>query len=559
MPEVFLAIAASAAGSGKYQGMTVRFASFEFDRERAELRGPDGKAIKLRTKTLEMLALFATSAGRVLSKQELMEAVWPDVHVGEDNLFQCIRELRIALRDDRRQLIRLVSGRGYQFEAEVATVGPGQVRRVPATVTVMPVSVVSDDRAIVAMALGVTNQITDGLAGIDNIRVVAPPADPASPQAMSTRPARAHFVVSAELQKNEEAWTLHARMVETADQEVHPVASIIVGVGDSDFQLQQSRLAAGIGHALARRINTLTDAAGPAHSGNSAGSARVAIEQATASIKQMTRERFAAAQAMLEQALAADPDNVDVAVALAALQLRGIQLAWYNADQAVAAEARARAILEHALQAKPNSIPVLETWCRHLIATNHFVEALVACARTLNFDPWNGLILFHLGLAQLQLGRFEDALATFQRADRFDTPQVSRWTWLLGAGWTLALMGRDEEALPWLERSVAITPGSGRAQMLIAAIHHRLGRADEARAIMAKAIELWPGSTATNIAMPTKNASPDFSRGRAAGEAIGHWRRTAGGLICGSRAAKRRYLPLTPAMHCWQTAQTSAT
>jgi hypothetical protein len=46
--------------------------------------------------------------------------------------------------------------------------------------------------------------------------------------------------------------------------------------------------------------------------------------------------------------------------------------------------------------------------------------------------------------------------------------------------------------------------------MLIAAIHHQTGRADEARAVMAKAIELWPGSTAANIAMPTKNASPIF-------------------------------------------------
>ncbi len=46
--------------------------------------------------------------------------------------------------------------------------------------------------------------------------------------------------------------------------------------------------------------------------------------------------------------------------------------------------------------------------------------------------------------------------------------------------------------------------------MLIAAIHHRLGRVEEARAVMARAIELWPGSTAPNIAMPAKNASPIF-------------------------------------------------
>ena len=44
-----------------------------------------------------------------------------------------------------------------------------------------------------------------------------------------------------------------------------------------------------------------------------------------------------------------------------------------------------------ALRAKPNSIPVLEAYCRFLSATNHFVESLVICATVLSFDPWNGL------------------------------------------------------------------------------------------------------------------------------------------------------------------------
>jgi hypothetical protein len=71
-------------------------------------------------------------------------------------------------------------------------------------------------------------------------------------------------------------------------------------------------------------------------------------------------------------------------------------------------------------------------------------------------------------------------------------------------------MGRDDEALPWLERSVAITPGSGRTHMQIAAIHHRAGRTEEAHAAMAQALQLRPGSTAKNTALPTKNASPIF-------------------------------------------------
>lgn len=67
--------------------MGVRFAGFELDEQRAELRGPDGTAVRLRPKTFEMLRLFAAHAGQVLSKQQLMETVWPDVHVSENGLF----------------------------------------------------------------------------------------------------------------------------------------------------------------------------------------------------------------------------------------------------------------------------------------------------------------------------------------------------------------------------------------------------------------------------------------------------------------------------------------
>jgi tetratricopeptide (TPR) repeat protein len=240
------------------------------------------------------------------------------------------------------------------------------------------------------------------------------------------------------------------------------------------------------------------------------GAAKVVVEQATAQINQTSKERFAAAQAMLEKALADDPNNADLQVALAALQLRGVQMVWYSPADAAAAETKAKSMLERALRTKPDSVPALEAYCRFLNATNYFTESLVACARTLSFDPWNGLALYHMGVAHIQLGRFEDAVATFKQADRYDTPQVSRWTWLLGVGWSYVMMGRDEEALPWLERSIAITPASGRPLMLLAAAYQRLGRTDEAKAALAKALRLRPGSTANNSAISTKNASPIY-------------------------------------------------
>jgi hypothetical protein len=134
----------------------------------------------------------------------------------------------------------------------------------------------------------------------------------------------------------------------------------------------------------------------------------------------------------------------------------------------------------------------------------------VACAKALSFDPWNGIALFHIGLAQIQTGRFEDALATFKQADRFDTPQVSRWTWMIGAGWANMLMGRAEDAVPWLLKSIAITSASGRTHMLLAAAYQQMGRTEEARAAMEKGRELRPGSTVGNVPTPKKNSSPIY-------------------------------------------------
>jgi DNA-binding winged helix-turn-helix (wHTH) protein/tetratricopeptide (TPR) repeat protein len=559
---------------GRSGDTVLRFAGFELDRERVELRGPGGEAIKLRPQTFAMLTLFAVNAGRAVSKQELMEAVWPNVHVSDDSLFKCIRELRTALGDDQRQLIKLVSGHGYMLDAEVTgepaggaeasitepptvaaaelakTRWPRFVRRGPIafaavaglgailglaiaapifgppdlifprtspTIVVMPISGGAGqvDAPVAAMAAAVTERLRDGLTKIDNVRVVAPPPEATSATLASASSTAADFVVTGELRKDEDAWTLQARMIKTATQELQPTALISVDSKGADLQVQQSRLAAGVGYQLALRINTLLHAA--AADGNPPSVAvKAAIEQATASIMQTTRERFAAAQAMLEKALADDPNNADLQVSLAALQLRGIQMVWYSPEDSAAAEQNAKAMLERALLAKPNSIPVLEAYCRFLNATNEFVQSLVACARTLAFDPWDGMALYHIGLGQLPLGRFEDALATFKQADRFDTPPVSRWTWLLGAGVSYLMMGRDEEALPWLQRSIAITPASGRSLILLAAAYQRLGRTDEAHAALTQGLKLRPGSTASNMGIPAKNASPAYleARGR---------------------------------------------
>lgn len=542
-----------------------RFAGFELDQRRAELRGPDGASIKLRPKTFSLLLLLLENAGRVVDKQEVINALWPTVHVGEDGLFQCVREVRVALGDHRREMVKLIPGRGYIMNVEVtddsavppesapavpvavvpaapekegldavrrggrgrtiaaaaiglcvivgiavaaSVFGPDALfGRQPPAIVVIPIIDASNDPEGAEMAGAITARLIDGLARIDTIRVVT-----AQPERAASLPANTDFVVRGELQRAGRSWTLQTRMIRTATGEVLAVAGASVDGNGRDLDLQQSRLTAGAGDLLARRLNALLQGGGApiATPGQPAEGARFVIDQASASINQTSRERFGVAEAMLQDALAAEPENIDLAVALAGLQLRGIQMAWYSPQDAVAAKAQAEAALERARRVKPDYIPVSETYCRFLSATNRFVESLVECSRTLSLDPWNGLALYHVGLGQIYLGRFEDALATFQQADRFDTPEVSRWTWLLGAGWANALLERPEAALPWLHRSIAITPASGRSHMLLAAAYQQTGRIDEARAAMKEGLRLRPGSTALNVATPSTNASPRY-------------------------------------------------
>jgi DNA-binding winged helix-turn-helix (wHTH) protein len=76
--------------------------------------------IRLRPRSFDVLRYLAEHAGRVVSKEELIQAIWPSVSVTDDSLVQCIRDVRKALSDTPHRIIRTVPRRGYLFAAEVS-------------------------------------------------------------------------------------------------------------------------------------------------------------------------------------------------------------------------------------------------------------------------------------------------------------------------------------------------------------------------------------------------------------------------------------------------------
>jgi len=112
------------------------FKDFTLDLERGCLfRGAD--EIKLRPKVFEALTYLVDQHNRLVSKDELIKALWTDSFVTDDSLVQCLVELRRALGDEGQACIKTVPRRGYMFTAEVRDVPP-PVDDAPAALAATP-------------------------------------------------------------------------------------------------------------------------------------------------------------------------------------------------------------------------------------------------------------------------------------------------------------------------------------------------------------------------------------------------------------------------------------
>jgi DNA-binding winged helix-turn-helix (wHTH) protein len=94
------------------------FADFTLDLEDGFLRR-GAEEIVLRPKAFEVLAYLVEHQGRLVTKDALMNAVWPDTEVTDNSLARCLLEIRRALDDDSQQMIRTLPRRGYIFTLPV--------------------------------------------------------------------------------------------------------------------------------------------------------------------------------------------------------------------------------------------------------------------------------------------------------------------------------------------------------------------------------------------------------------------------------------------------------
>ena len=101
------------------------FGEFVLDVDRGALLRA-GADVPLRPKSFEVLNYLVLHAGLLVSKEKLLAEIWHGVVVTDDSLTHCLIDIRKALGDDSREMVRTVRGRGYLFDLPVSTPDPGE-------------------------------------------------------------------------------------------------------------------------------------------------------------------------------------------------------------------------------------------------------------------------------------------------------------------------------------------------------------------------------------------------------------------------------------------------
>ena len=457
----------------------------------------EGQTVALTAKVFDTLVIFVERRGRVLAKDELMAALWPDTAVEENNLTQHVSVLRKALgeRAGAHRYVVTVPGRGYSFvepvreaaveaaveaAAEVSEVRAARRREESAVAEAAAITVgaARPPRAALALALGVAMVSTTAAVYLWAGREVPGrvPSAQAS-KAGGVRRARRH---TTEVFEAHEAYLRgryfwNKRNAEAVEKSVEhfrraidldpAYAAAYAGLADAYSVLGGYRYGSLPADECFRRARAAALKAVEVDDELSEAHASLALVKAY-------QERDAeGAEREFRRAVELNPSYATAHH-------------WYS--DFLAATGRADEALveaERAATLDPLSPIISTTVGERLYFARDYERAAERLRRTLELDPDFIPARFILGLVYVRQGRRAEAVAVLKRARELAGGGDARVAAALGQAY--ALTGRRSEARRLLDELSAA--GVEVAPSDVALVHASLGEREQARAWLSKA------------------------------------------------------------------------
>jgi len=198
-----------------------RFGDCEIDSARCELRRA-GAPVRIEPKVLDLLVHLVSERARLVSKQELLDAVWPKVHVTESTRTRAVSLARSAVGDSAQAhaVIETVCGRGYRWKAPVKAVkGSEGIDPAPPPLVVLPFTDLSPDEGRRHLSEAFAWELTYGLLRCRDLFVISRVSAalyPDRPVPLETLADQlgARYAVTGSVRAVDERIVVHAQLVE---------------------------------------------------------------------------------------------------------------------------------------------------------------------------------------------------------------------------------------------------------------------------------------------------------------------------------------------------------
>jgi adenylate cyclase len=502
---------------------------------RFTLRGPErvllaaGAPVDVGSRAFDVLLMLAETAGDLVTKGAILDRAWSGIAVEENNLQVQISNLRRVLGPDRDWIVT-IPGHGYRFTAPVtvefdverrptAPISPNHMasrRKLNRlSILILPVADRTERADLDWHADSMTDSLTTDLARALPACTVVAHTSPSTGRDQNgdireiARGYGVHYVLQVSMLLTHDFIRVNAQLIDVdsgayvwAERFDKPWLGILQVQDEIVGRLSHSVWLQLIACEARRAEKEDLDQPDQRSAANF-----VLRGHAIASQRAMTPCMFEAARTLYERALGYEPDNADALAGIAGVRvyqvLNGyLKAGWTQCDD----EARAAHLTEaedkltRALAIAPGHFAALKARALLLRAQGAFAGALVAAETLLTHNSSEPMGYREIGLNLLYLGRAEEAVEWFRRADTLMPSDPIRWTWLQGLGRALIHLGRDQEAAEALRLAIDSNPTYTFFHALLAAALVLAGEHERARVEMGHFLRAEPAMTLDVIA-----------------------------------------------------------
>jgi DNA-binding winged helix-turn-helix (wHTH) protein/tetratricopeptide (TPR) repeat protein len=427
----------------------------------------NGKPIVLGARGFDVLAYLDTHKDRVVTKVELLDAVWGGMTVEEGNLTVQISALRKALG---AKAIATVPGVGYKLAQGSEDLPDSPTPTEPASISALPFAASTGDRELVFLGEALTRDLTVALTRINGLRVRT------TPFAEDPRP-NARYLVDGAIQRAGDALRITAQLVEADTNRALWSERFSGTIGDL-FALQDHVVAA-ISAAVERSI-VLVEAE-RARAKTTDLEAHDLCLQATAIVFRLgSKDQVSTAKALLEQAIEQAPDYIVAKGLLCRLMAAACGARFISFQDARTCLPAAEQVLA-ASDADPLSMIFAANALSYLDnRQDQRKRGANVAKRAYEMSPNSSILLASAGWLHNYAGEPEAAIAFFEQALRLAPFDTYVGLTRCGLGTAYCMADDWETGIEVLEQAYTEGPDFGSTIQNLAVAHWIAG--DRARA-----------------------------------------------------------------------------